>query len=500
MNAQISHARSEPLALVGSFLARTHALFIDGKFVPPQSGETFDVLNPATGEVFAKASAGGAADIDLAVKAARRAFESGPWSSMNASGRRNLMWKLADALEKNADEIATLESLDNGMPLTMARFMVAGGAECLRYNAGWAGKINGETPSIAAPNHHVYTLREPIGVVGAITPWNVPLAMEVNKVAAALAAGCTVVLKPPELTPLTAIRLAELIAEVGFPPGVVNVVTGFGDPAGKALAAHPDVDKISFTGSTVVGKSIVAAAAGNLKRVALELGGKSPVIIFPDADLERATAGAADGIFRNAGQVCVAGSRLYVHKKVFDQVVGGVVERAKMLKVGSGMQADTQMGPLISQKQLDRVSGYVQSGTEQGAEIVVGGKRLEGNKGYFMQPTVLAETNRDMRVVQEEIFGPVVCAMPIDDEDLERIVKIANDTEYGLSSNVWTRDISLAHKLARRIKAGTVRINGGAGIDYAMPFGGYKQSGWGRENSREGVEAYTEVKSVSVAL
>ena len=500
MNAQISPARSEPLALVGSFLARTHALFIDGKFVPAQSGETFDVINPATGEVFAKAAAGGAADIDLAVKAARRAFESGPWSSMNASGRRNLMWKLAEALEKNADEIATLESLDNGMPLTMARFMVAGGAECLRYNAGWAGKINGETPSIAAPNHHVYTLREPIGVVGAITPWNVPLAMEVNKVAAALAAGCTVVLKPAELTPLTAIRLAELIAEVGFPPGVVNVVTGFGDPAGKALAVHPDVDKISFTGSTVVGKSIVAAAAGNLKRVALELGGKSPVIIFPDADLERATIGAADGIFRNAGQVCVAGSRLYVHKKVFDEVVGGVVERAKALKVGSGMQPDTQMGPLISQKQLDRVSGYVQSGTEQGAEIVVGGKRVEGNKGYFMQPTVLAETNRDMRVVKEEIFGPVVCAMPIDDEDLDRIVKIANDTEYGLSSNVWTQNISLAHKLARRIKAGTVRINGGAGIDYAMPFGGYKQSGWGRENSREGVEAYTEVKSVSVAL
>ena len=500
MNAQISPARSEPLALVGSFLARTHALFIDGKFVPAQSGETFDVINPATGEVFAKAAAGGATDIDLAVKAARRAFESGPWSSMNASGRRNLMWKLAEALEKNADEIATLESLDNGMPLTMARFMVAGGAECLRYNAGWAGKINGETPSIAAPNHHVYTLREPIGVVGAITPWNVPLAMEVNKVAAALAAGCTVVLKPAELTPLTAIRLAELIAEVGFPPGVVNVVTGFGDPAGKALAVHPDVDKISFTGSTVVGKSIVAAAAGNLKRVALELGGKSPVIIFPDADLERATIGAADGIFRNAGQVCVAGSRLYVHKKVFDEVVGGVVERAKALKVGSGMQPDTQMGPLISQKQLDRVSGYVQSGTEQGAEIVVGGKRVEGNKGYFMQPTVLAETNRDMRVVKEEIFGPVVCAMPIDDEDLDRIVKIANDTEYGLSSNVWTQNISLAHKLARRIKAGTVRINGGAGIDYAMPFGGYKQSGWGRENSREGVEAYTEVKSVSVAL
>jgi len=499
MNVQMSFTRSEPLTLVRSFLARTHALFIDGKFVPARSGETFEVINPATGEVFAKASAGAAADIDLAVKAARRAFDSGPGSAMNPSVRRNLMWKLADALEKNGDEIAILETLNNGMPLSMARSMVTGGAECLRYNAGWAGKINGETPTISAPNHHVYTLREPVGVVGAITPWNGPLAMAVAKIAAALAAGCTVVLKPAELTPLTAIRLAELIAEVGFPPGVVNVVTGFGDPAGKALVNHPEVDKISYTGSTVVGKSIVAAAAGNLKRVALELGGKSPVIIFPDADLERATASAAEGIFRNAGQACVAGSRLYVHKKVFDQVVRGVVERAKTLKVGSGIQSDTQMGPLISQKQLDRVSGYVQSGKEQGAEILVGGKRVEG-KGYFMQPTVLAETNRDMRVVQEEIFGPVVCAMPIDNEDLDRIVSVANDTEYGLSSSIWTRDISLAHKLARRIKAGTVRINGGMGLDYAMPFGGYKQSGWGRENAREGVEAYTEVKTVSVAL
>jgi phenylacetaldehyde dehydrogenase len=499
MHAQISLSRTELPATIGNFLARPHPLLIDGKLVPALTGETFDVINPASGEVFAKAAAGGAADIDLAVKAARRAFDSGPWSSMSPSGRRNLMWKLSDALEKHAEDIATLESLDNGMPLTMARGMVAGATECLRYNAGWAGKINGETPTVSAPSHHVYTLREPVGVVGAITPWNVPLIMEVSKVAAALAAGCTVVLKPAELTPLTAVRLAELILEVGFPPGVVNVVTGFGDPAGKALVNHPEVDKISFTGSTLVGKSIVAAAAGNLKRVALELGGKSPVIVFPDADLERATAGAAEGIFRNAGQICVAGSRLYVHKKVFDQVVGGVVERARMLKVGPGLEPDTQMGPLISRRQLERVSGYVQSGSDQGAEIVIGGQPV-GGKGYFMQPTVLAETNRDMRVVQEEIFGPVVCAMPIDDEDLDRIVRVANDTEYGLSSHIWTRDIGLAHKLARRIRAGTVRINGGVGLDYAMPFGGYKQSGWGRENAREGVEAYTEVKTVSVAL
>jgi phenylacetaldehyde dehydrogenase len=291
-----------------------------------------------------------------------------------------------------------------------------------------------------------------------------------------------------------------LIEEVGFPPGVVNIVTGFGDPAGKALVEHPDVDKISFTGSTVVGKSIVAGSAGNLKRVSLELGGKSPVIVFPDADLERATQGAADAIFRNAGQVCVAGSRLYVHKKVFDKVVDGVVERAKKLKVGPGMEPESQMGPLISQKQFDRVSGYIESGTSQGAEVVVGGKRLEGRGGYFMQPTVLAQTNRDMRVVREEIFGPVVCAMPIDDDDLDRIARIANDTDYGLSSNIWTRDISIAHRLAKKIKAGMVRVNGGMGLDYALPFGGYKQSGWGREHGREGVEAYTEVKSITVAL
>ena len=499
MNAQLSPDRTQATA---NFLATPHQLFINGEWVAAQSGKTFDVINPATGQIIAKAAAGDATDIDLAVKAARRAFESGPWPSLPATGRAKLLWKLAEAFEATGEEVATLETLDNGMPFAVARFVAVNGvAECLRYFAGWAGKINGETPTISAPNHHVYTLREPVGVVGAIVPWNFPLAMAVSKIAPALAVGCTVVLKPAELTPLTAIRLGQLIQQVGFPPGVVNIVTGFGDPAGKALVEHPDVDKISFTGSTAVGKSIVAGAAGNLKRVALELGGKSPVIVFPDADLDRAIEGAANGIFRNAGQVCVAGSRLYVHKKVFDRVVAGVVERARKLKVGSGMEPGTEMGPLVSQKQLDRVSGYVESGREQGAEVVVGGKRMEGQGGgYFMQPTVLTQTNRDMRVVREEIFGPVVCAMPIDDDDLDRIARVANETDYGLSSNIWTRDISVAHKLAKKIKAGMVRINGGQGLDYALPFGGYKQSGWGRENGREGVEAYTEVKSVSVAL
>jgi phenylacetaldehyde dehydrogenase len=498
MNAQLS---VNPASLTASFLATRHKLFINGEWVEARSGKTIEVIDPATAQVIATVAAGDAADIDLAVKAARKAFESGPWPAMNASARAKLMWKLAEAFEANADEIAALETLNNGMPITMSRFVAGNGvAECLRYFAGWAGKINGETPTLLAPNHHAYTLREPVGVVGAIVPWNFPLAMTIAKVAPALAVGCTVVVKPAELTPLTALRLAQLVQQVGFPPGVINVVTGFGDPAGKALVEHPDVDKISFTGSTAVGKSIVAGAAGNLKRVALELGGKSPVIVFPDADLERATQGAADGIFRNAGQVCVAGSRLYVHKKVFDKVVGGVVERAQKLKVGPGIDPETQMGPLVSQKQLERVSGYIDSGRSQGAEIVIGGKRVEGRSGFFMQPTVLAETNRDMRVVREEIFGPVVCAMPIDDDDLDRIARVANDTDYGLSSSIWTRDISIAHKLAKKIKAGTVRINGGIGLDYSLPFGGYKQSGWGRENSREGVEAYTEIKSISVAL
>jgi phenylacetaldehyde dehydrogenase len=497
MSAQLSPV---PTSNLSQLLAQPQQLLIDGRWVPALSGKTFDVINPATGEVFAQAAAGDAADVDLAVQAARRALESGPWARLPHASRRNLLWKLAEAIEAHADEIATLESLDNGMPFAMSRGIAGGSApEILRYYAGWAGKVNGETATVNAPDHHVYTLREPVGVVGAITPWNVPFAMEVQKLAPALAAGCTVVLKPAELTPLTAVRLGQLICEVGFPPGVVNIVTGFGDPAGKALVQHPEVDKISFTGSTLVGKSILAAAAGNLKRVALELGGKSPVIVFPDADLEKAAAAAAEGIFRNAGQICVAGSRLYVHKDVFERVVAEVVDRAAKLKVGAGLASDTQMGPLVSQKQLDRVSGYVQSGREEGAEVVVGGHPV-GGRGYFMQPTVLAQTTRSMRVVREEIFGPVVCAMPIDDADLERIARIANDTDYGLSASIWTQNISVAHKLARRIKSGTVRVNGGVGLDSSMPFGGFKQSGWGRELGREGIEAYTEIKTVSVAL
>ena len=498
MNAPLMTDRIKALEL--GFFAETHRLFIGGEWVDAETGETIDVINPATGMVIAKVQAAGPGDVDKAVKAARKAFESGPWPAMNGTERARLLWKLADAIEANSEEIGLIESMDNGMPLMMARFGAAlGSANNIRYNAGWAGKVNGETIDGHGVNRHIYTLKQPIGVVGAITPWNFPLPMEVAKIAPALAAGCTVVLKPAELTPLTAIKLAHLIQEVGIPPGVVNILTGYGDPAGKALVEHPDVDKISFTGSTATGKWIVQAAAGTLKRVTLELGGKSPVLIFPDADLEKAIPGAAMGIFGNAGQVCVAGSRLYVHKDVFDKVIDGVTAMAKNLKVGSGQDPETQMGPLISQKQLDRVSGYIASGKEQGAEVVVGGER-SGNQGYFMQPTVLAQTNRDMKVVREEIFGPVVCAMPIDDNDIERIAKTANDTTYGLAAYIWTRDMGVAHKLARKLQAGTVSINGSAGIDAAVPFGGYKQSGWGRENGHEGAEHFYETKTVSVAL
>jgi acyl-CoA reductase-like NAD-dependent aldehyde dehydrogenase len=498
MNAPVS---ADQIATIKASLEhKPQRLFIDGGWADAASGQLIDVVDPATGVIFAQAAAGGAGDIDAAVKAARRAFDSGAWTGLPLAVRRNFMLKLADAIEADVDRLSVLESIDNGMPLMMARFVTAmHGAESLRYNAGWIGKVNGETPTVSAPNTHAYTLKDPVGVVGAITPWNVPFAMAVAKIAAALAAGCTIVLKPAELTPLTAVRLGELIEQVGFPKGVVNIVTGYGDAAGKALVEHPLVDKISFTGSTMVGKSIVAAASRDLKRVTLELGGKSPVIVFADADLDKATDYAAQTIFGNAGQVCAAGSRLYVHKSVFDRVVSGVVDHAKKLKVGSGQEPGVQMGPLVSAKQLDRVAGYVQSGQEEGAEVLVGGDRI-GRQGYFMQPTVLAQTQQQMRVVQEEIFGPVLCAMPVGDDDLDRIAAVANDTTYGLSAAIWTKDISVAHLLAKKIKAGVVRINGGTGLDQALPFGGFKQSGWGRENGREGIETYLETKSVTVQL
>ena len=484
-----------------SFLAKPHNLLIDGKWVPAKSGKTFAVEDPATQEVIAHVAEGDAADIDLAVAAARRAFESGPWARMLPAERARLVWRLGDLLEQHADEFAELEAQDNGKPVTAARAGdVAGSIEMFRYMSGWATRLVGETVPVSSPgNWFAYTVREPVGVVGQIIPWNFPLMMAAWKLAPALAAGCTIVLKPAEQTPLSALRFGELIMEAGFPAGVVNIVTGFGETAGAALSGHPDVDKVAFTGSTEVGKLIVKAAAGNLKRVSLELGGKSPQIVFPDARLDNAIAGTASAIFYNMGQCCTAGSRLFAHKKVFDKVVEGLVSEAGKLKIGHGLDPATTLGPLVSDEQHRKVQGYLESGRTEGAEVVTGGS-VGGNRGYFIQPTVLANTNRNMKVVREEIFGPVVCVQPFEEDDLDGIAKFANDTEYGLSASIWTQDLTRAHLLARRIKAGTVWINTHNWGDAAFPFGGYKQSGWGREMGKEVMEHYTETKAVGARL
>jgi acyl-CoA reductase-like NAD-dependent aldehyde dehydrogenase len=497
MNAPYSTETLETLKADLAGTPRRH--FINGDFADAATGQTFDVIDPATGQGFARAAMGGAEDIDRAVKAARAAFDG--WAGTPPAQRARLMLKLADLIEAEGERIALTEVLDNGMPYMMAKFGAVGGAaEQLRYNAGWATKITGETMQISWPGEwQAMSLREPVGVVGAIVPWNFPFVMAVAKIAPALAAGCTVVLKPAEQTPLTGALLGELVARAGFPAGVVNIVTGYGETAGDALVNHPGVDKISFTGSTSVGKLIARNATGNLKRVSLELGGKSPTMIFADADLAKAVPAAAMGIFGNAGQVCAAGSRLFVHEKVYDEVVAGISERAKTLRVGAGLAPGTEMGPLVSQEQLDRVLSYIEAGMNEGASVGVGGGRGEG-EGYFVQPTVLTGTASGMKVVEEEIFGPVLCAMRFGDDDLDTIAAAANDSTYGLSSAIWTRDLSTALKLAKRLKAGTVRINGGMGVDPAMPLGGYKQSGWGRENGKAGVEAYTELKAVTIGL
>ncbi|AKO91074.1 aldehyde dehydrogenase family protein [Priestia filamentosa] len=482
---------------VEKFLEGTKKLYINGSFIESANGKTFETVNPATGEMLARVAEAEEEDINRAVEAARDAFDNGPWSRMGTAERSRLIYKLADLIEENKQELAELESLDNGKPM---RELIAADLpltiEHFRYYAGWSTKIMGQTiPSQG--NFFTYTRHEPLGVVGQIIPWNFPLLMAAWKLGAALATGCTVVLKPAEQTPLSALYLAELIEEAGFPKGVVNIVPGYGETAGAPLVNHKKIDKIAFTGSTSVGKAIMRQASETLKKVTLELGGKSPNIILPDADLTKALPGALNGIMFNQGQVCSAGSRLYIQKKQYDNVVADLASTAKNIKVGIGLDQETEMGPLVSSEQHNTVKRYIESGKSQGAELVAGGK-VPFEKGYFMEPTIFANVDDSMTIAKEEIFGPVVAAMPYD--TLDDLIDKANDTEYGLAAGVWTQNLKSAHYIANRLKAGTVWVNCYNAFDAAVPFGGYKQSGIGREMGSYALENYTEVKAVWINM
>ena len=470
-----------------------------GSWTAAESAEVFSVFDPGRGAAIAEVPLGDARDIDRAVAAARTAFERGVWAGIEPAERGRILMRAADLIEANADLLATVEALNQGMPYSKARHgTIPDVAGAFRYYGGWADKICGRSMQIssAGTDYHAYTSREPIGVAGLITPWNAPLLMAAWKLAPALAAGCACVLKPAEETPLTALLLAEILSDAGVPDGAVNVVTGYGHTAGAALAAHPDVDKIAFTGSTEVGRLVVQGALGNLKKVTLELGGKSPVIVFGDADIEAAIAGASRAIFSNSGQICTAGSRLFVHEKAFAQVVEGVTAAAERIRVGYGFDPDTEMGPLISARQRDRVQGYIQAGLSDGAQRLT--SAVQPEDGFFVAPTVLTNVDPAMSVVREEIFGPVLTAMPFG--DIDEVVAQANDTEYGLAASVWTRDVKTAHAVARRLRAGRVGINVHGLAHVSMPTGGYKQSGWGRELGPEGLEIFLENKSVYTQL
>jgi aldehyde dehydrogenase (NAD+) len=472
-------------------------MLIDGKWVDSHGGKTFATINPATEEVIAEVAEGDAADIDRAVKAARKAFDSGPWRKTDARDRGRLMNKLADLIESHIDELAELETLDNGKPISESRHgdlpLVI---DCLRYYAGWADKIHGQTIPVRG-RYFCYTRREPVGVAGQIIPWNFPMLMVAWKWGPALAAGCTVVLKPAEQTPLTALRMGELAMEAGYPAGVINIVPGFGETAGAALVAHKGVDKVAFTGSTEVGRIIMRGAADTLKRVTLELGGKSPNIVFADADLDAAVDGAMLGLFLNQGQCCCAGSRLLVEDKVYDKMVERLASASEKRKLGDPFDPKTEQGPQVDKTQFDKVMGYIESGKQQGAKCLTGGERF-GSKGYFIKPTVFADVKDEMKIATEEIFGPVMQVLRF--KAVDEVVERANTTDYGLAAAVWTRDIKKAHSIAEQLRAGTVWINCYDVFDAAAPFGGFKASGLGRELGEKALDNYTELKTVTVAL
>jgi phenylacetaldehyde dehydrogenase len=483
--------------LPGFIRGRTpNGMLIDGEWRQAKSGETFETVNPATGAVLATVPSGGPADVDQAVAAARRAFEEPAWANMNPHQRTLVLLRIADAIEANAAELATIESLDGGIPITVTRAMVADAVRAVRYYAGWPTKILG-TVNPVDPSVHCYTVREPVGVCAGIIPWNGPLVMAVWKIAPALACGNTMILKPAEQTPLTALRFGEILLESGLPAGVVNIVTGFGETAGAAIASHRDIDKVSFTGSTATGKLILGASVGNLKRVTLELGGKSPHIIMPDADISAAARNAAAGFAMLTGQVCVAGTRILVHRSVMDEFARELAAAVSAFRVGDPFEEDTMLGPVVSAEQFDRVNSYLSVGVSEGAEIIVGGDRLDG-PGYFVQPTVFSSVSNDMRLAREEIFGPVAALIPF--SDVDEAVRIANDTDYGLAAAVATTDLSTAHTLARKLRAGVVWVNTYSELDPAFPFGGFKQSGIGRELGDKSLESFTELKSVLIRL